>query len=102
LTAPATGSGGHGGQAEAVFGEALVPEVAASGQTGIGGHAIIAVLNFPRLTAEVSGHGSGRQIIAIGPPVTPVAPVAGDQHGSGLQIAVAPLASLTPVEPSAL
>jgi len=101
FTAPATASGGHGAQTEAAFVETLVPEFAASGQTGIGGHATIAVVDLPRSSVAVIGHGSGRQIIAIGPPVTPVPPVAGAPHGSGIQI-TPPVAPLAPVEACAL
>ena len=75
-----------------------MPAFALSGQTGIGGQATIAVLDTPCLMVEFIGHGSGRQIIEIGAPVTPVLPVAGVQHGSGGQ-AAPPLA---PVEPCAL
>ena len=71
-----------------------MPALAPSGQTGIGAHATIAVF-LPRLTVEVRGQGSGRQIIAICPPVASVAPVVvGVQHGQS-----APVAPLAPVEP---
>jgi hypothetical protein len=101
LTLRATGSGGHGEHTDAMLVDVLVPAPAPRGQTGIGAHAMISAVFLPsrsltRVTVEASGHGSGRQIIEIGPPVTPVLPVAtGLQHGQ-MTALVAPVG---PIEP---